>query len=114
MRDHWDGPLYIKGLLDAEDAEIAVNIGAQGVVVSNHGGRQLDGAMSSIAALPAIADAVGEDIEVWLDSGVRTGQDVLKAVALGAKGIGGRWSFLERNNPDLWKIARGRQQIVRE
>jgi L-lactate dehydrogenase (cytochrome)/(S)-mandelate dehydrogenase len=87
MRDHWDGPLYIKGLLDAEDAEIAVNIGAQGVVVSNHGGRQLDWAVSALDALPAVAARVGDRAEVLLDGGVRRGADVIKALCLGANAV---------------------------
>ena len=82
----WGGKLILKGILDAEDARLAANSGADALVVSNHGGRQLDGAPSTIAALPAIVEAVGSDIEVWLDSGIRSGQDVLKAVALGARG----------------------------
>jgi L-lactate dehydrogenase (cytochrome) len=72
--------------MDVEDARLAADSGADALVVSNHGGRQLDGAPSSIAALPAIVDAVGKDIEVWMDSGIRSGQDVLKAWALGARG----------------------------
>jgi L-lactate dehydrogenase (cytochrome) len=86
IRSIWPGKLIIKGILDVEDAEEAVKTGAQAMVVSNHGGRQLDGAPSSIAALPAIADAVGSRIEVWMDGGIRSGQDVLKAIALGARG----------------------------
>jgi L-lactate dehydrogenase (cytochrome) len=82
----WDGKVILKGILDAEDAKQAVNVGADAIVVSNHGGRQLDGAASSIEALPAIVDAVGDKCEVWMDGGIRTGQDVLRAVALGAKG----------------------------
>ena len=82
----WGGKLIIKGILDVEDARLAANAGADALVVSNHGGRQLDGAPSSISQLPAIVDAVGERIEVWLDGGIRSGQDVLKAMALGAKG----------------------------
>jgi L-lactate dehydrogenase (cytochrome) len=87
IKDRWGGKIILKGILDGEDAELAVKAGADAIVVSNHGGRQLDGAPSSIAALPAIADAVGGKTEVWMDSGVRSGQDVLKAVALGAKGV---------------------------
>ena len=82
----WGGKLILKGIMDAEDARHAVDSGADALVVSNHGGRQLDGAPSSIAALPAIVDAVGADIEVWMDGGIRSGQDVLRAVALGARG----------------------------
>ena len=86
IKQRWGGPLIIKGILDVEDARLAADSGADALVVSNHGGRQLDGAMSSISALPAIAQAVGSRIEVWMDGGVRSGQDVLKAVALGARG----------------------------
>lgn len=86
FRKMWDGPLIIKGIIDARDALEALNVGADAIIVSNHGGRQLDGALSSIRALPAIMDAVGDKIEVHLDSGIRSGQDVLKALAMGAKG----------------------------
>ena len=86
VKKRWGGKLILKGILDAEDARLAVDCGADAIVVSNHGGRQLDGAPSSIAALPAIADAVGSRTEVWMDSGIRSGQDVLKAWALGARG----------------------------
>ncbi|WP_343501463.1 alpha-hydroxy acid oxidase [Alloyangia pacifica] len=86
FRKMWDGPLIIKGIIDPRDALEACNVGADAIVVSNHGGRQLDGALSSIRALAPIMDAVGDKIEVHLDSGVRSGQDVLKAVAMGAKG----------------------------
>lgn len=86
IKDLWGGKLIIKGILNSEDAEKAVKAGADAIVVSNHGGRQLDGAPSSIHVLPEIIAAVGNDIEVWLDSGIRSGQDVLKAIALGAKG----------------------------
>lgn len=82
----WGGKLILKGILDEEDARMAADSGADALVVSNHGGRQLDGAMSSIEALPGIAEAVGKDIEVWMDGGIRSGQDVLKAWALGARG----------------------------
>jgi L-lactate dehydrogenase (cytochrome) len=80
--------------MDVEDARLAANSGADALIVSNHGGRQLDGAPSSIAALPAIAQAVGKDIEVWMDGGIRSGQDVLKARALGARGTMIGRSFL--------------------
>ncbi|HYP84699.1 alpha-hydroxy acid oxidase [Variovorax sp.] len=82
----WGGKLILKGIMDEQDARLAVDTGADAIVVSNHGGRQLDGAPASIDALPAIADAVGSRIEVWMDGGIRGGQDVLKARALGARG----------------------------
>jgi len=81
----WGGPLVLKGILDVEDAKIAAQTGADAIVVSNHGGRQLDGAVSSIRALPEIAGAVGDKIDVWFDGGIRSGQSLLKALALGAK-----------------------------
>ena len=87
IKKRWGGKLILKGIQDVEDAHIAVQSGADALIVSNHGGRQLDGAESSIRALPAIVDAVGRQIEVHMDGGVRSGQDVLKAVALGAKGV---------------------------
>ena len=87
IKDRWGGKLIIKGILDAEDAERAANSGADALIVSNHGGRQLDGAMSAIEALPAIVAAVGDRIEVHMDGGIRSGQDVIKALALGAKGV---------------------------
>ena len=86
VKEQWGGKLILKGIQDLEDAHLAVASGADAIVVSNHGGRQLDGAPSSISALPAIAEAVGDQIEVWMDGGIRSGQDVLKAWALGAKG----------------------------
>lgn len=86
IRDQWGGKLILKGILDADDARIAADFGADAIIVSNHGGRQLDGALSSIRMLPAIKAAVGDKTEVWLDSGIRSGQDVLKALALGATG----------------------------
>lgn len=85
IRKRWGGKLILKGILDPEDAQMAVKTGADAIVVSNHGGRQLDGAQSSIAALPAVVDAVGSEIEVQFDGGIRSGQDVLKALCLGAK-----------------------------
>ncbi|MYN44884.1 L-lactate dehydrogenase [Pseudoduganella sp. FT93W] len=87
IKQRWGGKLIIKGIMDAEDARLAVASGADAIIVSNHGGRQLDGAPSSIAALPAIVDAVGSEIEVHMDGGIRSGQDVLRALALGAKGV---------------------------
>lgn len=86
VKERWGGPLILKGIMDAEDARLAAATGADALVVSNHGGRQLDGAPASIDVLPAIVDAVGSKIEVWLDSGIRSGQDVLKSIALGARG----------------------------
>ncbi len=82
----WGGKVILKGILDPEDARMAAKLGADAIVVSNHGGRQLDGALSSIRMLPAILEAVGDEVEVHLDSGIRSGQDVLKALAMGAKG----------------------------
>ena len=86
IKKRWGGKLILKGIMDVEDARLAADSGADALIVSNHGGRQLDGAPSAIAALPAIADAVGSRIEVWMDGGIRSGQDVLKACALGARG----------------------------
>lgn len=87
VKEKWGGKLILKGIQDLEDAKLAVQSGADAIVVSNHGGRQLDGAPSSISALPEIAQAVGSAIEVWMDGGIRSGQDVLKAWALGARGV---------------------------
>jgi L-lactate dehydrogenase (cytochrome) len=86
FRKEWQGKLILKGIIEPEDAKIAADIGADAVIVSNHGGRQLDGAISSVAALGPVVDAVGDKIEVHMDGGIRSGQDVLKALALGAKG----------------------------
>jgi L-lactate dehydrogenase (cytochrome) len=95
IRSHWQGPLLIKGILDPEDAREAVKLGADGIVVSNHGGRQLDGVLSTARALPAIADAVGGDLTILADGGVRSGLDVLRMLALGAKGVllGRAWAY---------------------
>jgi L-lactate dehydrogenase (cytochrome) len=87
IKDRWGGKLILKGILDPEDAERALQVGADAMIVSNHGGRQLDGALSSIAALPSIVRTVGNRMEIFLDGGVRSGQDVLKAVALGARAV---------------------------
>ena len=91
----WGGKVILKGILDVDDAKKAAELGADAIIVSNHGGRQLDGALSSIRMLEPILDAVGDKVEVWLDSGIRSGQDVLKAVAMGAKGtmIGRAWVY---------------------
>lgn len=86
LKEMWGGKLILKGILDADDARLAADMGADAIVVSNHGGRQLDGALSSIRVLPSIMEAVGDRIEVHMDSGIRSGQDVLKALALGARG----------------------------
>jgi L-lactate dehydrogenase (cytochrome) len=87
IKQRWGGKLIIKGIMDPLDARLAADSGADALIVSNHGGRQLDGAQSSIGALPAIVDAVGKEIEVHMDGGVRSGQDVIRALALGAKGV---------------------------
>jgi L-lactate dehydrogenase (cytochrome) len=86
IKERWGGKLILKGIQDVEDARMAVRSGADALIVSNHGGRQLDGAQSSIEALPAIVSEVGSQIEVHMDGGIRSGQDVLRALALGAKG----------------------------
>lgn len=95
IRQNWDGPLIIKGILDADDAREAVELGADGIVVSNHGGRQLDGVPSTAMALPPIAAAVGDRLTVMVDGGVRTGLDVVRMLALGARGVmlGRAWAF---------------------
>lgn len=100
VRENWSGPIIIKGILEADDARAAADIGASAVIVSNHGGRQLDSAPSAISALPAIVDAVGDRLEVLMDGGVRSGQDVAKALALGARAalIGRPW---------VWALAAG-------
>jgi L-lactate dehydrogenase (cytochrome) len=94
IKNRWGGKIILKGIQDVEDARLGVNSGADALIVSNHGGRQLDGAQSSIGALPAIVDAVGSQIEVHMDGGIRSGQDVLKARALGARGTYIGRSFL--------------------
>jgi len=95
IRQHWDGPIVIKGILDADDARTAASAGVEGIIVSNHGGRQLDGVPSTAQALPAIADAVGDRLTVLADGGVRSGLDVVRLMALGAKGvlIGRAWIY---------------------
>jgi L-lactate dehydrogenase (cytochrome) len=105
VREHWDGPLLIKGILDPEDARRAADAGADGVVVSNHGGRQLDSVPSTATALPGVARAVGDRIDVLADGGVRTGLDVVKMLALGAKAVmvGRAWA---------WAVAGGGEAAV--
>jgi L-lactate dehydrogenase (cytochrome) len=105
IRESWDGPLIIKGILDVEDARAAAKLGADGIVVSNHGGRQLDGVPSTARALPPIADAVGADLTVLADGGVRSGLDVVRMLALGAQGVllGRAW---------VYALAGGGQQGV--
>ena len=106
IRQRWGGKLILKGILDREDAEMAARSGADALIVSNHGGRQLDGAPSSISVLESIADTVGERIEVFMDGGIRSGQDVLKALCLGARGV-----FIGR--PFLYGLgARGKKGVT--
>jgi len=95
VRDHWSGPIIVKGILDPDDARDAVNHGANGIVVSNHGGRQLDGALSTARALPAISNAVNGRIPVLVDGGVRSGLDVVRMLALGADFVllGRAWAY---------------------
>jgi len=106
LRGHWDGPIVVKGVLTPEDAVAAADAGAEAVVVSNHGGRQLDGVPSTIRALPRIVDAAGDRLDVLLDSGVRNGQDVMRALALGAKAamVGRAW---------IWAMAAGGESGLR-
>jgi isopentenyl diphosphate isomerase/L-lactate dehydrogenase-like FMN-dependent dehydrogenase len=87
LRDNWDGPIALKGITSVDDAKLAAEHGVDGLIVSNHGGRQVDGAIAALDALPAIADAVGEQVTILFDSGVRTGSDAAKALALGAKAV---------------------------
>ncbi len=117
LRSRWKGALVLKGVLDVEDAQAAARAGVQGVVVSNHGGRQLDGVASTAAKLPAIARAAGHEIEVLVDGGVRSGVDVFRALALGARGVlvGRPWAFAlaaagERGVTDL--LTRWRRELL--
>jgi isopentenyl diphosphate isomerase/L-lactate dehydrogenase-like FMN-dependent dehydrogenase len=87
LREHWDGPIVLKGIQHVDDARRALDAGMDGIVVSNHGGRQVDGAVGSLEVLPEIAAAVGEHLAVLFDSGIRTGADIVKALALGAKAV---------------------------
>jgi isopentenyl diphosphate isomerase/L-lactate dehydrogenase-like FMN-dependent dehydrogenase len=105
LRQHWDGPIVLKGIVSAQDAELAAEHGMDGVIVSNHGGRQVDGAVAALDALPGIAEAVGDQLTVLFDSGVRTGADVVKALALGAQAV-----LIGR--PVLYGLALGGQQGV--
>ena len=107
IKERWGGKLILKGVLDVDDAKMAADTGADALIVSNHGGRQLDGAPSSISMLPKIAEAVGDRIEVHMDGGIRSGQDVLKAMALGAKG-----TFIGR--PFLYGLGAGGKAGVRQ
>jgi isopentenyl diphosphate isomerase/L-lactate dehydrogenase-like FMN-dependent dehydrogenase len=106
VRENWPGPIALKGVLHPDDARRAADAGVEGVVVSNHGGRQIDGSIASLDALPDVVDAVGDRIDVLLDSGVRTGSDVMKAVALGAKAV-----LLGR--PYIYGLGLGGEQGVR-
>jgi L-lactate dehydrogenase (cytochrome) len=107
LRGHWPGRILIKGVMEAEDARAAADVGADGVIVSNHGGRQLDGVAASIAKLPAVAEAVGDRLEVYVDGGVRSGIDVVKALALGARGV-----LIGR--PWIWAVAARGERGVRD
>ncbi|SMD19226.1 lactate 2-monooxygenase [Lentzea albidocapillata] len=106
LREHWDGPIVLKGIQHPEDARKAVEYGMDGVVVSNHGGRQVDGAVGSLDALPSIVEAVGEQVDVLFDSGIRTGADIVKALALGAKAV-------MVGRPFVYGLAHGGQVGVR-
>jgi L-lactate dehydrogenase (cytochrome) len=107
LRGHWKGRVLLKGILDADDARAAVDVGADGIVVSNHGGRQLDGAASSVSKLPAIAQGVGARTEVLVDGGVRSGADIFKALALGARGV-----LIGR--PWVWALAGAGESGLRD
>ena len=107
IRTEWDGNFVIKGILDPEDAKQAATLGADGIIVSNHGGRQLDGALSAIRALPKIADAVGDDLSIIMDSGIRSGLDVVRALALGA-------NFVMIGRPWVYALAARQKKGVRD
>ena len=107
LREHWDGPIVLKGIQHVDDARRAIEVGASGIVVRNHGGRQLDGAVGSLNALPEICAAVGDQIPVLFDSGIRTGADIVKALALGAKAV-----LVGR--PWVWGLAINGQDGVRD
>ncbi|ONI89014.1 alpha-hydroxy-acid oxidizing enzyme [Actinosynnema sp. ALI-1.44] len=107
LREHWDGPIVLKGIQHVDDARRAADAGMDGIVVSNHGGRQLDGAIASLDALPGIANAVGDRMAILFDSGIRTGADILKAIALGAQAV-----LLGR--PYVWGLAHGGEDGVRQ
>ncbi|MDX8034005.1 lactate 2-monooxygenase [Lentzea sp. BCCO 10_0856] len=106
LREHWDGPIVLKGIQHADDARKAVEFGMDGIVVSNHGGRQVDGAVGSLDALPSTVEAVGEQVDVLFDSGIRTGADIVKALALGAKAV-------MVGRPFVYGLAHGGQVGVR-
>jgi lactate 2-monooxygenase len=106
LREHWDGPIVLKGIQHVDDARRAADAGMDAIVVSNHGGRQVDGAIASLDALPGIAGAVGDRLEVLFDSGIRTGADIVKALALGARAV-----LLGR--PYVWGLAHGGEAGVR-
>ena len=105
IKEEWGGKVILKGILDSEDAKMALNVGADAIIVSNHGGRQLDGAISSIKALPSILDAVGDKIDVICEGGIRRGTHVLKALSLGAKACSGGRMY-------LYALAAGGQKGV--
>jgi L-lactate dehydrogenase (cytochrome) len=119
IRSEWKGPLIVKGLLDAEDARLAADHGADGIVVSNHGGRQLDGVLATALALPAVVAAVGDRVTVLADGGVRSGLDVVRLLALGANGVllGRAWAYAlaaggERAVAHMLKIIEAEMRVA--